>query len=250
MIGKASSDNSVTGTSQGVDAQRTINVTGTADVMVAPDEVDITVGIETRNIDFQKAKTENNDNAKKVITLTKKYGIDSKYVQSDYLRTYPSYNYEKESDTSKVAYYNVQKRIVIKLKDISQFEPLTSELMDNGSIQIQNIEFLSTEISKYKNEARKLAIRAAKDKAKLLTSELGSGIGKPVTINEEQIDNLTWYGSWWGSSWYGYGQNNNLLSNVTSNYQQGSTNPGQTGETISIGQIKITVKISVVFELN
>jgi hypothetical protein len=42
------------------------------------------------------------------------------------------------------------------------------------------------------------------------------------------------------------------LSNVSVNYQNNQVNsgsPGQTGETISIGQIKITAKIGVVFEL-
>lgn len=247
MIGRASSTNSMVGAGQAANQQRTINVSGTADVMVAPDEVDISVGIETRSVDFKKARSENDENSKKVIELTKKFGIDSKNVQSDYIRTYPIYNYEQHTETSKVSCYNVQKRIVIKLKDISKFEALTSELMNNGVVMIQNIEFRSTELAKYKNEARKLAVRAAKDKAKLLASELGSDIGKPVTINEEQIDNYTWYGSW-----YGYGQSNSAFSNVAVNYQnsQGSTEAGQNGETISVGQIKITAKIGVVFELS
>jgi uncharacterized protein len=253
MIGKAAPFNSVSESGQTVNQLRTINVTGTADVMVAPDEVVITVGIETRSTDFQKARSENDENAKKVIGLAKKYGIDAKYIQSDYIRTYPNYNYEAYTETSKVSFYNVQKRIVIKLKEIDKFEALTSDLMSNGVILIQNIEFRSTELAKYKNEARKLAIKAAKEKAQSLTAELGSGIERPVTIQEEQIDNWSWYGSWWGgSSWYGYNQPNMSLSNVSVNYQNNQVNsgsPGQTGETISIGQIKITAKIGVVFEL-
>ncbi|MCX7922908.1 MAG: SIMPL domain-containing protein [Clostridia bacterium] len=256
VIGKAAQVNSAPKSSQDVTQSRTISVTGTADVMVAPDEVDITVGIETRNADFQRAKSENDENSKKVIEVTKKYGINSKYVQSDFIRTYPSYDYEKYNETSKVAYYNVQKRIIIKLKEIGKFEALISDLMSNEGVSIQNIEFRSTEMAKFKNEARKLAIKAAKDKAKLLTGEIGSGITKPVTINEEQIDNLSWYGSWWGGSWYGYNQPNMWASNVAVNYQNNQAgfgsggDSGQSGETISIGQIKITARIGVVFELN
>jgi len=240
---------------QTVKQLRTINVTGSADVMVAPDEVEITVGIETRNADFNKAKSENEENAKKVIDLTKKYGIEAKYVQSDYIRTYPSYEYQNYSERSKVSFYNIQKRIIIKLKEIEKFETLVSDLMSNGTIMVQNIDFRTTELSKYRNEARKLAINAARDKAKLLTSELECGIAKPITINEEQINNWSWYGSWWGSSWYGYNQPN-AASNVLSNYQSvqdnsgGMGNQGQTGETVAIGQIKITARINVVFELN
>ena len=251
VIGKAAPENPAAGPVQAERRERTINVTGTADVMVAPDEVDITAGIETRNADFQKARAENDENAKKVIELTKKYGIDSKYVQSDYIRTYPCYVYEQYTETNKISYYNVQKRIVIKLKDIAKFEQLISDLTGSGIIMVQNIEFRSTDLAKYKNEARKLAVRTAKEKAEILASELGGNIGKTIAINEEQVDNFTWYGSWWGNSWYGYGQPNPAFSNVAVNYQnsQGGTGFGQTGETISIGQIKITAKIGAVFEL-
>lgn len=249
MMGKAA--DAVSGLTQTGIQQRTINVTGTADVMIAPDEVDITVGVETRNAEFKKAKSVNNSGIKKVIDLTKKYGIEPKYVQTDYIRTYPSYVYEQYTETNKISFYNVQKRVVIKLKDISKFEALISDLMENENTLIQNVDFHSTELTKYKSEARKLAVRAAKDKAKLLTAELDSNIGRPLTISEEQIDNFTWFGSWWSGPWYGYGQSNAALSNVMANYQSTQTGPasGQTGDTVSIGQIKITAKIGVVFEL-
>ena len=253
ILANAAPENIISADGQTVKQLRTINVTGSADVMIAPDEVEITVGIETRNADFKKAKSENEENAKKVIDLTKKYGIESKYVQSDYIRTYPSYDYQNHSETGKVSFYNIQKRIIIKLKEIDKFEALVSDLMSNGTIMVQNIDFRTTELAKYRSEARKLAINAARDKAKLLTAELDCGIVKPVTINEEQIDNWSWYGSWWGSSWYGYNQPN-TASNVLSNYQSvqdsGMGSQGQTGETIAIGQIKITARINVVFELN
>ena len=101
-------------------------------------------GINSSN--FQQ-ETENDSIAAKVIDLTKKYGIEQKHVQSDYIRTYPSYQYERYNETSKIAYYVVQKRIVIKLKEISKFEQLLSDITGTGGAMIQGIEFLSTEIS-------------------------------------------------------------------------------------------------------
>jgi uncharacterized protein YggE len=251
-LGKAATVNAATGDlAENVASERTITVTGSADVMVAPDEVNITVGVETRNSNFQQAKSENDKISAKIIDLTRKYGIEQKYVQSDYIRTYPSYQYDKYNETSRISYYVVQKRIVIKLKDISKFEQLLSDISDNGGAMIQNIEFLSTELSKYRNEARKLAVQAAKDKAKLIAQEAGSDIGKAITINEEQIKNYTWYNSWWGSAWYGGYDQLSLVSNVAVNYYQGPQDSLGSEEmaTISIGQIKITARIGIVFEL-
>jgi uncharacterized protein YggE len=249
--GKAAQVNLSAGTEQDNTAERTITVTGSADVMVAPDEVDITVGIETRNENFQKAKSENDRGSKKVIELAGEFGIEPKYVQSDYIKTYPCYEYEKYTQTSRVSYYVVQKRIIIKLKDIEKFERFISELSDSGTAMIQKIEFLSTELSKYRNEARKLAARAAMDKARLIAREVGSDIGKVITINEEKVSNYVWYDSWWGGSSYGGYDQLSLASNVLVNYQDapGSSDSEEMGETISIGQIKITAKIGMIFEL-
>jgi len=242
---------SINGSGQTNTTERTISVTGTADVMVIPDEVIITVGIETRNSDFRKAKNENDVSAKKVIDLTKKFNIDPKYVQSDYIRTYPSYQYNKYSETSEISYYVVQKRIVITLKEIDKFEQFISELSEGGTAMIQNIEFRSTELPKFRNEARKLAVQAAKDKAKLIAQGVGCDIGKAITINEEKINNYIWYNSWWGASFSGYGQPALSLSNVVVNYMdtQDGLGAGEYGETISIGQIIITASIGIVFEL-
>lgn len=231
--------------------ERTITVTGTADVFVVPDEVHITVGIETRNSDFQEAKSENDKNSARVIEITRKYGIDQKYVQSDYIRTYPYYEYDRYyNETSKVAYYVVQKRILIKLKDIEKFEQLLSELTDGGIAMIQNVQFFSTELSKYRNEARKLAVQAARDKAKLIAQEAGCDVGKAITISEEQINDYIWYNSWWGSSWYGGYDQLSLVSNLTINYPGNQVSLGlDESGTVSIGQIKITARIGIIFEL-
>ena len=169
IFGRAESANTTNSSGQNGGTERTISVTGTADVMVVPDEVIITVGIETRNSDFRKAKSENDTSAKKVIDLTRKFDIDPKYVQSDYIKTYPSYQYNKYSETSEISYYVVQKRIVITLKEIDKFEQFITEILDGGIAMIQNIEFRSTELPK--RNRRKLAVQAAKDKIKLIAQE-------------------------------------------------------------------------------
>ena len=57
---------------------------------------------------------------------------------------------------------------MITLKEIDKFEQFITEILDGGIAMIQNIEFRSTELPKFRNEARKLAVQAAKDKAKLI----------------------------------------------------------------------------------
>lgn len=228
---------------------RTITVSGSADVMVIPDQVVITVGVETRSASFATAKSANDQSVKKVMEFAQAHGVESKDIQSDFIETSPQYHYDEGYDNTKVKYYNVRKRLVIKLRDISRFESLTSDLMYDGTIQIQNIDFKSTDLYKQKNEARKLAIKAAKEKAQLLTGELGASVSRPLSINEEYVNNTTWYGSGWWSSWYDRGQSqltSNMMTNAAPGTPQGQA---ETGETVSIGQIKVTAAVNVCFEI-
>ena len=63
---------------QASEDRRLITVTGDAEVRVVPDEVVITVGIETSDEDIEKAKQKNDERVQKVLELTDQYGIEAK----------------------------------------------------------------------------------------------------------------------------------------------------------------------------
>src|SRR5438105_15796579 len=83
--------------------------------------------------------------------------------------------------------YYMTKNITITLRDISKFEKLITEALKLGTNYINGIHFQTTELRKFRDQARLDAIRAAKEKAIALAAELGQKIGKPITITENQI---------------------------------------------------------------
>lgn len=221
------------------DEPRTITVTGDADVRVVPDEVIITLGIETWDKNLDKAKNQNDERIKRVLALTNDFDIEPRHVQTDYISIDPSYdNWERRH----IDGFYVRKTIVITLKEIPKFEDFITSVLDEGVNHIHGIEFRTTELRKHKDEARALAIRAAKEKASALTSELNVDIGKPLSINEHQTGWWSWYGSWWGSYWSG-SMAQNVIQEVGNNYsfEQG---------TIAPGQITVNAKVSVTFKLD
>ncbi len=226
---------------------RTISVSGSADVMVIPDQAVFSLSVETTNLDITKAKAENDVSIKKIKAITNDLKIDSKNVATDFINVYPKYNYTNNGD-SVLKGYTVHRGLVITLKDLSKFEELLTRLLDAGANYIQNVQFKTSELRKYKDEARAMAVKAAKEKASAMAKELGQTVGKASMIQEVQEDIYSYYPPW-SSSYSGANFVGNSFSNSVSN-AQGAGGQNTNYEDFSPGQIKVSARVAVTFELN
>ena len=217
--------------------QHTISVTGNAEVLVIPDEVDLTLGVETWNKSLEEARTQNDQIVKAVLEIAQSHGVEEKNIQTDFIQIQP--RYDDYAQRQFIGYF-VRKTVVIKLKDITKFEDLLAAALEAGVNYIHGIEFRTSELRKYKDEARALALKAAQEKATAMAKELGQEISQPISIREE-------WSQWWSpyNSWWGYGgmpASQNVVQNA------GGTSP-QTEGGISAGQISVSASVAVEFEL-
>jgi uncharacterized protein YggE len=209
-----------------------ITVTGEAEVRVVPDEVVFDVTVQTINRDLKVAKTQTDERLKKVVELTRRYKIAPADVQTDYIKLEPRYRSGDETRT--LVGYSVRKDIVFTLRDASQAEELLSEVIESGISRINSVSFRSSQLRKYRDQARALAIKAAQEKASALTAEIGQKIGKAYSIEEESP----------GGSRAG-----GLMSQNNSFAIEGSDSAASEG-TLALGQIKVSARVTVRFELN
>src|ERR1700687_977322 len=72
-------------------APRTISTTGEADVKVVPDEVTLTLGVETSDQALEIAKSQNDSRVKKILGVAREAGIDPRGLKTDYLSLEPHY---------------------------------------------------------------------------------------------------------------------------------------------------------------
>jgi len=219
-----------------------ITVNGEAVVKVQPDQIIITFGIETWDNDILIAKQENNKIMKKAIVVIKESGIEDKDIQTDYLSIEPRYenNYKKRNFLG----YFVRNTLVVTLAEPDKVESLVTGILQAGVNYIHNINFQTTEFKKYREQARDLALLAAKEKAEKMAGSLDQSIGDPIQINEGYGGSNFWYYSSWNG--WGYGRNNVMSQNVMQNIDSGT---GETSETIALGKISIKANVNVVFEL-
>ena len=219
---------------------RLVNVTGEAEVRVVPNEVVLILGIETHDNQLAVAKSQNDSIVKRVLSLATKFGIAPEQVQTDYIGVVPKYPSGCYELCDPIGFV-VHKSVVITLRDLTRFEDLLTSVLNAGVNYVQGIDFRTTELRKYRDEARALAIRAAQEKAAALARELGQKAGRPQTIQEQQSSWWSGYGAWWGSRWGSV-----MTQNTVQEYQGASLG---VDSSVAPGQISVRASVAVSFEL-
>lgn len=218
---------------------RLITVTGEAEVNVVPDEVTLTLGVETANRQLRLAKSANDEIVKKVFAVALARGVAAKDIQTDYINIEPRYrdSYEQRDFIG----FFVRKTVVITLRDVTKFEDLLSDLLDAGANYVHGIQFRTTELRQYRDQARSLALQAAHEKAVAMAKELGQQVGQPTAIREEQNSWWSGYGAWWGGGYAG-AMTQNVIQDV-------GNAPVFVDDALAPGQISVTARVTVSFEL-
>jgi uncharacterized protein YggE len=217
--------------------RRVITVDGQAQVRVVPNQVILTLGIETFDTDLGIAKTNNDKRVTTLLGVTKSLGIARKDIKTDFLSIQPQY--KDWQDRGNFLRYLVRKTVTITLRDITKFEALLSSVLEAGVDYVHGVDFQSTEVRRYRDEAQTLAIAVARENAEAVAQQLGQKIGKPRTI---RVNDLNWrssYGSW------GPSRDRRLPQNAI---EVSSSVEALTGPTTR-GHIVVTARVTVGFEL-
>jgi uncharacterized protein YggE len=160
---------------------RIISVTGTAEIKVAPDELTLTLGVDSHDKDLALAKTNDDEHVKKVLTLARIAGVDAKNIRTSALTMRPEYSDDR---VPKFLGYEVSQVITVTLTDPSKYEDLMTSFLKAGVNRVDAIDFHVADPRKYREEARLKAVRAAREKATAMAAELGQTIGKPWEVTE------------------------------------------------------------------
>lgn len=221
------------------DARRSISVEGEAEVKVVPDRILLTLGIETSDRDLEKAKQLHDARTRAVIDAVQRQGVEAKDTQTDYLEIEPRWDTTPRPENF-IGYF-VRKTVVVTLREVPKFEAVLSASLASGANYVLGVHFQTSELRKHRDEARALAIKAAREKAVALADQLNQKVGSPIEIAELSNRWYSWYGrSWWGSR-QGY-QSQNVMQNA------GGDMPAD-DSVLSPGRISVTASVRVVFEL-
>jgi uncharacterized protein YggE len=171
-------------------------------------------------------------------------GIEEKDIATDWYTIEPLY---EDYDSLRIKGYRIHNIIEVTLRDVTKSNDAIVAAFQAGANQVVDVQFYTSELRKYRDQARELAMKAAREKAEALSSAAGAEVGCVLTINENTYSNF-YHGGWW---WYGYNSNQNLWAqNVVQNVAPaGGESPTLEDGPLNAGQISIRAEVNASFGL-
>ena len=211
-----------------------VTVTGQAEVRVPPDEVLFTLVVENVDKDMVVANQRTDESVKQILAIARRHNVKPEDVQTSQVSIQPKYNtddieYDARRTVKRVLIgYQVSKTVAVRLRDISRFDALLADVLRAGIARLNNFEFRDSQIRKHRDEARRMAMRAAQEKAKLLAGEIGQSIGPAYSITETTRDYAP-----------------RAVQNVSSDVGESS----ESESALAPGTISVTAQVTVRFRL-
>jgi len=204
-----------------------IKVIGEGVVKIIPDNALVTIGVENKGGTAQQVKDENDKTVSVVISKCKELGIKEKDLQTQYVNLNKNYDYNK-----KTYQYTANQTIGFKIRELDNYDQIMSALLASGINRINGVQFVATEIESLKEQARKKAVANAKKKALEYAGILGQEVGKAIQISELQD----------AASPMPHSNTRMMSMSVAADM-------GSSGPTIALGELSVSSKIYIIFEL-
>jgi uncharacterized protein len=224
-----------------------VSTVGSAEIRVVPDLADLVFQVEVRNANLSKARKDQAERATKVLAALRSAGVAERDLQTSQVDIVPHYdNRENEAaapfgpegrrpqESPTARFYSVSQYISCTLRDVRKIPSVTADAVLAGVTGTQGATLRSTELRKYRDQARANAVKAAKEKAVALAGELGAKVGRPYSISENS-----------------YYEGNRMLNSAPV-YQGSAAAPGGSDSAESTfvpGTISVGANVSVSFLL-
>lgn len=206
---------------------KVIRVIGTAEVKVVPDRAVVDIGVEKQDPSASVAKHAEDAAARRILSALRENGIDEKDIQTTFLSLQPQ-SYTRKG--VRISYFVAAQTMTVTVRDLAKLDTLLEALIRAGGNRIDSIAYETSDLRKYRDQARGEAVKAAREKASALAKALGQDIGKAQSI-EEMPD---------------YGFSAGLQANASFEASRDRV----AVPTIAAGQKTISASVTVSFELN
>jgi len=217
----------------------TLPITSEGRVEAVPDMATVSLGFQTEKPTAEEAKNDISANINKLTEFLKKEGIDPKDIQSDNFNIYPqpqppifTPDGRPLSSPPKNTYFG-NANVQVKVKNLKEKREVLSKVVSgavtNGANQVFGVTMGFEDPEQGKQEARKIAIQKAQERAKELAQLSGLRIGKIVNITDNSAPG-PYYDSGYGGPALGM-----IEKSISPNFEPGTQD--------------IVVNMTVVFEI-
>jgi uncharacterized protein YggE len=227
---------------QSCDPARSIHVTGTAVVNVVPDRALLQLGVQSNGKTPRDVQARNAATIKDVIEALDRLGIEARDISTDWYVIEPLY---EDYESLIIKGYRIHNIVSITMRDVDQTSDAIAAAFQAGANQVVDVEFYTSELRKYRDQAREMAMKAASEKAGALAQAAGAEMDCVLNISE---NSSSYFNGW--NWWYGNNNQNLWTQNAVQNAvpSGGEPVPGEDSP-VSPGQISVRAEVNVSFAL-
>jgi hypothetical protein len=182
----------------GATASNVISFDGKGEVSAVPDLATISFTLMDDEKEMKTAQDKVTAKEAAVLSFLSKSGIDKKDIKTEAYNSYPKYDYGQPcvysstmgivrpcvANSPKIIGYEVSENISVKIRDIAKAGEVLKGIGSIGVSDLSGPNFSIEDEDKLKEQARKMAIRDAKEKAEALARDLGVKLVRVVNFSE------------------------------------------------------------------
>ena len=205
---------------------RKVTVTGTSIIKVVPDEMNWSVQVSINDATLAKAKERHDASLTAALAYIKGLGDAVKDLQTGGIR-FDRNLYPGDDSFAKAHPFSCSTQFTFTLTDFDKYGPIADALSKLDGVQVQSVDYASSQEAQVRRDALKRALLDGHDKASDLAVTAGCYIDKPISIDEQEAFNVR-----------------PELMNATMSMRPAGGTPNAVA-----GQIEITGKVVVSYDL-
>lgn len=214
-----------------------VSARGTARVYRKPDHLDVIVGVQTIASTAGEAYNQCATSMDAIIKALKGMSLEGVEFQTGVVDLSPRYENRRYDEPTplRIVGYEANNTVRIRTKDLKAAPGIIDAALRNGANRVDGVTFGIKEVLEAREEALRLATRAAKRKAQVMADALDAKIGRIASITETTYQYTPW-------------------SNRSSNLAQVQVAAGEGAaaagaESIEPGMIEIVVDVNLAFTI-
>lgn len=169
---------------------QTITVSGRETVKTVPDMAEIVYSVSTQDKDAASCQKANTEKVNQLFAELKALGVEEKSIQTSGYDISPRYDWDRNGE---IVGYEATTQVTVSDVSLAQVGEVLEKSVESGVNQVQSLSFLASDYDKSYQEALKMAVAQAQEKAQALADASGCTLGRPVHITEYGSDQSTRY---------------------------------------------------------
>jgi hypothetical protein len=205
---------------------RNITVLGSGKVYLTPDVATISIGVHSEDENAARAVNDNNSQAQKVSEILLSMDVVEDDIQISNFNIYLQQKYDEIGNHTGTVYI-VDNTVLVTVRDLDQLGEIMGAVVEAGANSIFGIQFDVSDKTQALSEARKAAVEDARVKAEELALAAGVTLGDVQSINESGGVPLP----------------------VFEGKEGGGFDTTTAQVPVSLGQLSLTVEVSVIYDI-